>query len=71
MVESSQLSLNELLCQIKACRICEAELPLGPNPIVRASFNARILIAGQAPVKRRALKLIKHLYLLLIKVVLD
>jgi len=39
-----------LLDRIAGCRVCEAHLPLGPRPVVRASDpQARILIVGQAP----------------------
>ncbi len=41
--------LDQLLRQIRACRICEAHLPLGPRPVVRAKQSARICIVGQAP----------------------
>ncbi len=41
--------LDELLAQVRACRHCEAHLPLGPRPVVRASASARVLIIGQAP----------------------
>ena len=41
--------LDSLLRDIRACRICEAHLPLGPNPVLRASTTARILVVGQAP----------------------
>lgn len=34
---------------MRACRACEAELPLGPRPVLRASATARIVIVGQAP----------------------
>src|SRR3546814_5049158 len=34
---------------IRACRICEAHLPLGPRPVLQAGATARILIASQAP----------------------
>lgn len=40
---------NELLAQVRACRICAAQLPLGPRPILQLHPDARILIAGQAP----------------------
>jgi uracil-DNA glycosylase len=33
----------------RACRVCEAVLPLGPRPILRISPTARLLIVGQAP----------------------
>lgn len=41
--------LEGLLQQIRSCRICEEQLPLGPNPVLRASASARLLIVGQAP----------------------
>ena len=41
--------LDRLLSDVRACRICEADLPLGPNPVLRAKRSARILIIGQAP----------------------
>ncbi|NDK57168.1 uracil-DNA glycosylase family protein [Pontibacter fetidus] len=41
--------LDELLQQIRACRICEEHLALGPRPVLRASASARLLIVGQAP----------------------
>ena len=42
-------ALARLGREIRACRICEAALPLGPNPVFRVSPTAQILIAGQAP----------------------
>jgi uracil-DNA glycosylase len=33
----------------RACRVCEAVLPLGPRPVFRISATARLLIIGQAP----------------------
>ena len=41
--------LSALLAEIRACRLCEAELPLGPRPVLRARPGARLLIVGQAP----------------------
>lgn len=38
-----------LLAEARACRLCEAHLPLGPRPIFRVSRTARLLIVGQAP----------------------
>lgn len=43
------MSLPALLAEIRACRRCEAHLPLGPRPILRVSASARLLIVGQAP----------------------
>jgi len=41
--------LPVLLKDIRACQLCAEHLPLGPNPIVQISSNAKILIVGQAP----------------------
>jgi uracil-DNA glycosylase family 4 len=42
-------SLDSLLKTVRACRACEAHLPLGPRPVLQAGATARILIVGQAP----------------------
>jgi uracil-DNA glycosylase len=41
--------MNELLKDIKACRVCEDFLDLGPNPVVAADPQSRVVIIGQAP----------------------
>ncbi len=41
--------LNQLLAEIKNCRLCEPELDLGANPVIQAAESAKILIIGQAP----------------------
>lgn len=41
-------NLDELLVEIRACTACK-DLPLGPRPVVRASKQSRIVLAGQAP----------------------
>jgi len=38
-----------LLAEVRRCHHCEKSLPLGPNPVVRASVTARLMIIGQAP----------------------
>ena len=43
----SARALARLVKDIRACRIC-ADI-LEPNPVIRVSHTARILIAGQAP----------------------
>lgn len=46
------MSLETLLAEIRACRICaEAKKPLphAPRPVLQPGSGARILIAGQAP----------------------
>ncbi|MEO9599674.1 uracil-DNA glycosylase family protein [Parasphingorhabdus sp.] len=40
--------LTSLLTQVRSCTICSG-LPLGPKPLLQASPQAKILIAGQAP----------------------
>lgn len=42
-------TLSQLLLDIRACRVCEPELPLGARPVLIADARARILVAGQAP----------------------
>ena len=42
-------NLPELLQAVRACRVCEAHLPLGPRPVLQAGVGARILVVGQAP----------------------
>ena len=44
-----EAELDRVLRDARACRVCAAELPLGPRPIVRAGAAARLLIVGQAP----------------------
>src|SRR5437868_178238 len=41
-------SLDALLAAVRGCRACEAHLPLGPRPVLRAGATARILVVGQA-----------------------
>lgn len=45
----AERKLARLLREIRACRICEAYLPHGVRPIVRASATAKLCIVGQAP----------------------
>lgn len=44
-----QESLADLVTRVRACRICEASLPLGPKPLIHVSPTSRVLIASQAP----------------------
>ena len=48
------MSLEDLVRQVSACRICAESprrkaLPHAPRPVLQTSSTARILIAGQAP----------------------
>ena len=49
MSKAEAETLDALLVRIRDCRVCEAHLPLGPRPVLRASDTARVLIVGQAP----------------------
>ena len=48
-ITATPQNLDTLLAAVRACRACEAHLPLGPRPVLQASTTARILIVGQAP----------------------
>ena len=41
--------LDSLLAEVRACRTCETDLPLGCRPVLAAGQGARLLIIGQAP----------------------
>ena len=41
--------METLITNIKACKLCERNLPLGPRPIVAAHPESKIAIIGQAP----------------------
>ena len=43
------ISFTSLMTEVRACKICEAQLPLGARPVIQLHPAARILIAGQAP----------------------
>lgn len=49
MTPTTPDALDRLLADIRACRLCESQLPLGPKPILRARASSRLLIVGQAP----------------------
>ncbi|HEY5263464.1 MAG TPA: uracil-DNA glycosylase family protein, partial [Steroidobacteraceae bacterium] len=49
MVKPQYRTLKSLLVAVRACRVCEAHLPLGPRPVLQAAATARILVVGQAP----------------------
>jgi uracil-DNA glycosylase len=48
-VSSADVNLKQVAAEVRACRLCEGRLPLGPRPIIRVSRTARLLIIGQAP----------------------
>jgi uracil-DNA glycosylase len=49
---ASDGEVEDLLANIRACRVCAAHLPAGPRPIVQLGAGARIVIIGQAPGSR-------------------
>lgn len=42
-------SLDRLLEDIRACRLCEPHLPHGPRPVLHVSTTAKLCIVSQAP----------------------
>jgi len=46
---TANTKLAKLVREVRACTVCAAHLPLPPNPILRVSATARLLIVGQAP----------------------
>ncbi|SDG46067.1 Uracil-DNA glycosylase [Limimonas halophila] len=48
-MSSEREDVATVLREARACRVCEDVLPHGPNPVLRAGVDARILIVGQAP----------------------
>ena len=43
------MTLAALLKEVRACALCEENLPLGPRPTISIHPGARIIIIGQAP----------------------
>ncbi len=41
--------MEDLLAEIRACRVCQEFLPNAPKPIIQASKSSKIVIIGQAP----------------------
>ncbi len=42
-------SLGGVLAEVRDCRLCAAELPLGPRPVLNVAPQTRLLLVGQAP----------------------
>lgn len=49
MPRPSKARLLRVVKEARACRVCAADLPLGPRPILRVPPETRLLIIGQAP----------------------
>jgi uracil-DNA glycosylase len=43
--------MDNLLKEIRKCRVCTPHLPLGPNPVLAANSKSKICIIGHAPGK--------------------
>ncbi|MCP9199221.1 uracil-DNA glycosylase family protein [Gramella sp. GC03-9] len=41
--------MEQLLTNIRDCKVCQAHLPLGARPIIEASKNSKIVLISQAP----------------------
>jgi len=52
VISAPRRRLALLLESVRACRVCEAHLPLGPRPVLQLHEAARILLVGQAPSAR-------------------
>ncbi|CAA0102644.1 Uncharacterised protein [Halioglobus japonicus] len=48
----TRTTIDSLLREVRACRICEDDLKDGVRPVLQAHRQSRILIAGQAPGSR-------------------
>jgi uracil-DNA glycosylase len=46
---SEERALARVLREARACRVCAAELPLGPRPVLRGRASAQLLVLSQAP----------------------
>ena len=42
-------ALSDTLAEVRACRMCAAELPLEPRPVLHIGPEARLLLISQAP----------------------
>jgi len=42
-------ALAKALVEVRACRLCAADLPLGPRPVLHVAPEARLLVLSQAP----------------------
>ena len=52
MARTPDTAFEGALRTVRACRLCAADLPFEPRPILQVHPGARILIAGQAPGRR-------------------
>lgn len=48
-MEDEEMTMDLLQEHIRACRVCEEYLPLGPRPVVQLSARSGMIIISQAP----------------------
>ena len=48
----AQSLLDTVAAEARACRVCAAQLPLGPRPVFLVGAGAHLMIVGQAPGRR-------------------
>ena len=48
----AQSLLDTVAAEARACRVCAAQLPLGPRPVFLVGAGALLMIVGQAPGRR-------------------
>ena len=48
-LDQNSRKFARLLREVRACRVCEADLPYPPKPILLAAATATLMIVGQAP----------------------
>jgi uracil-DNA glycosylase family 4 len=41
--------MEQLLSEIRNCKVCKEHLPLGPRPVITGSHESKVVIIGQAP----------------------
>lgn len=44
--------MEQLLSEIRACKLCEHKLPLGAKPVLTCAPTSKIIVVGQAPGRR-------------------
>lgn len=49
MLKENPNRLDDLLSNIRDCKVCKEHLPLGPKPIIEANSNSKIVLISQAP----------------------
>lgn len=48
-LKNTASQMEELLAEIRKCRVCDEFLPFGANPVITAGSESKIVVIGQAP----------------------